>query len=272
MHWNLGVDFPLILTTLVLVTGAILLISRFVLVKKETFRDKQDNWAVRFSKEYFPVLLLVLVIRSFIGQIYRVPTGSLEPTVMPGDMILVSQFAYGLHLPVIHNKIFNIGEPKIGDVAVFRWPANPNITYVKRIIGVPGTKISYQHKTLYINGKEAKQTFYKKGYDDERYGHEGMLPVTQFIENLNGVKHLININTSNRGINNEPQAFNLIVPKGYYFAMGDNRDNSSDSRMWGFVPEANLVGKAYWVVFSWNSYGHWLHKIRWHRFFKPLHL
>jgi len=210
---------------------------------------------IEFMRSLFPVLLAVLIIRSFIIQPWRVPTGSLEPTIQPGDFILVNQFSYGLRLPVTNTKIFNIGEPKVGDIAVFRFPPNPNIDYIKRVIGVPGDHVQYIDKVLYINGKRMPQKLISQTLDNEPGGG---IPSLLKQEDLNGVKHDILIHKfGGKAVN-----FDLTVPKGYYFMMGDNRDNSGDSRFWGFVPEKNLIGKAFMVFMSWNNAND---SIRWSR-------
>ena len=200
-------------------------------------------------------------------QPYRVPTGSLEPTVIPGDLILVNQFAYGLRMPVWMKTLVSIGEPKKGQIALFYWPVNPRITFVKRVIGVPGDHISYINKVLTINGKKATQKFI--GYSTDTNGGPTWR-VAIYEENLNGVKHKIYVcpkGSVNCPSDSRPHNFyNLVVPKGEYFMMGDNRDNSDDSRDWGFVPERNLIGKALFVWMSWDSSAkNWTKKIRWSR-------
>lgn len=262
---NLSVDFPFILTSLVLLSGIISLIDILFLAKKRAASGKKMSWIVEYSRSFFLVLFLVWVIRSFIFQPYRVPTGSLEPTILPGDFIAVSQFSYGLRLPVIHTKILNIGEPKTGQIVLFRWPVNSSILFVKRVIGTPGDHVIYKNKVLYINGKEMKQTYVGKGFDIEP--GEKSRPVIIKQENLNGAKHLIQLAAKG----GETENFDIIVPKGMYFMMGDNRDDSDDSRMWGFVPEQNLVGEAFGIWMSWDSRAKWgVHKIRWSRIGKGL--
>ena len=259
---TIGLDFPTLLVFVTLLTGLITL-GDVCKGSKRRAQEKRDNgyvfkqpWYVEYSRSFFPVLLIVLVVRSFIFQPYRVPTGSLEPTVLPGDIIAVNQAAYGLRLPLLNTKIFPIGVPKVGDIAVFRWPPNPHINFVKRVVGVPGDIVSYKNKILYINGKEASQTLVKPAMDKEA-GQAGIL-VLEKTEDLNGVKHNIFV-WPQGGLN---QDFSVRVPKGSYFMMGDNRDNSDDSRSWGFVPEENLVGRAYTILVSWDSQAK---EIRWSR-------
>jgi signal peptidase I len=174
-----------------------------------------------------------------------VPTGSLEPTVLPGDFIAVNQFCYGLRLPVFNNKILNIGEPKVGDIALFRYPKDPSIIYVKRVIGTPGDHISYKNKILTINGFKAKQTSEGMSLD---HVEDFSVPVQVNSETLPTVEHKVFI----RDGFNQNKDFDLIVPPHQYFMMGDNRDDSDDSRSWGFVPEQNLIGKAFAIWLSWD--------------------
>jgi len=257
-------NFEFFLTLITLLAGVIALIDKFFL-KKKRFGQKTP-WIAEQARSFFPVLLAVWLIRSFIVQPYRVPTGSLEPTVMPGDFIAVSQFAYGLRLPVLHTKIIPVENPKRGDIALFRWPVDPSIIFVKRVIGVPGDHVVYKYKTLYINDKKMKQKFIEYNYDIEPGRFK--LPVEVKEEDLEGgVKHKIYIQTEG----GENKDVDVVVPGGHYFMMGDNRDGSGDSRMWGFVPDNNLIGKG-WVIFmSWDSEEPWYKAIQWHRIGKVLH-
>ncbi|MCK4607957.1 MAG: signal peptidase I [Gammaproteobacteria bacterium] len=254
------IDFPLILTLLVLISGVIALLDIIFWAKKRNKKQKKPI-VIEYSRSFFPILLIVLVIRSFLIQPYRVPTGSLEPTILPGDFIAVSQFAYGLRLPVLNYKIVKIGEPKRGDIALFRWPENPSIIFIKRVVGVPGDHIVYRNKILKINGVIARQKLIGNALDVEPDSLP--VPVQKKMENLLGVKHSIFV--QNQG--GDLKTVDTIVPKGFYFMMGDNRDASDDSRYWGFVPEQNLVGKAFVTWMSWNSEGH---SIRWHRIGKTI--
>jgi len=250
-------NFPLLLTVIVFLTGIIWLVDVLFFKRrrlKKTPHAKEPK-LVEYSRSFFPVLLLVLVIRSFIIQPYRVPTGSLEPTILPGDFIAVNQFAYGLRLPVINTKIASVGEPEIGQIAVFRWPVDPNVDFIKRVVGTPGDHVVYKNKVLYINGKEATQKLIGGATD---YEEGGNLNVKKYQENLNGIKHDILVNPYGGQIGD----FDVVVPKGYYFMMGDNRDNSADSRDWGFVPEENLIGKGFFIWMSWDSQKH---RVRWRR-------
>ncbi len=251
--------FTFILLFLVITSGLIAFIDKFIL--KPTTSCK----VAEYAKSFFWILLVVFIIRSFVIQPFVVPSQSLEPTVIPGDFIAVNQFAYGLRFPVWNKKFINIGKPKRGDIAVFHWPVDPKINFVKRVIGLPGDKISYINKVLYINGKMAKQKFIKYTLDTN-YG-KTFWKVKVMQENLNGVKHKIYICAKDAANcpGNELKAgnfYNLKVPKGQYFMMGDNRDDSDDSRGWGFVPEKDLVGHAFII---WMSWGGWKHPVRFSR-------
>jgi len=251
-------DFPLILLVLTVFTGVITVVDLvFAVFTKRSL--KSTSVTVEYARSFFPVLLLVLLIRSFAFQPYRVPTGSLEPTIMPGDFILVNQYDYGLRLPVWHTKFYKTGEPKVGQIGLFRFPVNPKVTFVKRVIGVPGDHISYINKVLYINGKKQPQVFIKEASDEEGPFN---IKVKLYEETLNGVKHDILVNPERPTLD----FYNIVVPKGEYFMMGDNRDDSEDSRYWGFVPENDFIGKALFVWFSWNSHTDSItKKIRWDR-------
>ncbi len=252
----MNLDFPLILVCLTFFSGVIWFFdARFFRVKREKL-NRNEPWYVDYARSLFPVFLIVLIIRSFIVQPYRVPSGSLEPTILPNDFIIVNQFAYGLRLPVLDTKILSIGEPKRGDIAVFRYPARPNINYIKRVIGVPGDHVVYHDKQLTINGKLISQKFLKNTVDIEPGGN---IPSELREENLNTVKHNILVHKDG---SQELIPVDITVPKGMYFMMGDNRDNSGDSRFWGFVPEKNLVGKGEIIWMSWDGKKH---RVRWHR-------
>jgi signal peptidase I len=247
----LNVGILTLLVILTVVSFLIWIVDRIYFEKARKAKKLKEPIFVDYARSLWWVFLVVLVIRSFVIQPYRVPTGSLEPTIKPHDLVAVNQFAYGLRLPITHQKILNIGEPKTGDIAVFRNPSHPKTkekTLIKRIIGVPGDHVIYKNKVLYINGKEMKQTFVKNSFD---YEPTGNIPSKMYEENLSGIKHKILIH--DKGYLGQSQNFDFIVPKGYYFAMGDNRDNSGDSRVWGFVPENDLIGKAFIVLIGWND-------------------
>jgi signal peptidase I len=253
------IDFTFYLTLAVIITGIIALLDVLFWAKKRRLTGAKQSLIVEYARAFFPVLLIVLLIRSFIAQPYRVPSSSLAPSILPGDFIAVKQYAYGLRLPVLNTKIVEVSEPKRGQIFLFRYPVDPNITYVKRVIGLPGDHIVYKNKVLYINGVEAKQKLLKSThYIDENgvYFTENLME-----EDLDGVKHQIFVQPEG----GETQDIDVVVPPGHYFAMGDNRDNSGDSRAWGFVPEANLIGQAFWVFMSWDANASGVDKIRWNR-------
>lgn len=197
---------------------------------------------VEYARSFFPVLLIVLLLRSFVVEPFRIPSGSMLPTLLVGDFILVNKFAYGIRLPVVNTRIIPLGEPQRGDVMVFRYPENPSLDYIKRVIGLPGDEIAYFNKVLYINGEPVTQT------PTGRYA-EGADVLSLRSEQLGEVVHPILINAAAPSINMPP----ITVPEGMYFTMGDNRDNSRDSRAWGFVPEENLVGEAFLIWMNWDS-------------------
>ena len=255
-------DFLNILTLLAIFTGLIVFVDWLLFRRgrpKEKVSTKTEGTLpvlVDYARSFFPVFVIVLVIRAFIAQPYRVPSSSLAPTILPGDFILVNQFDYGFKLPLLDRIIFKMGHPEEGQIALFRWPVNPDVTFVKRVIGEPGDHISYVHKVLYINGKEAKQTLV--GDTMEVLENGSLRRVTKYQENLNGVKHDIYVSA------NQPDKDfkDLVVPPGAYLMMGDNRDNSDDGRDWGFVPENAFIGRAFMIWLSWDSQKH---SIRWDR-------
>jgi|GEM_PF-307394 len=218
-------------------------------------KDKLDPpLIIEYCKSFFPVLFLVLIIRSFLFSPYIIPSGSLEPTLLPGDLVLANKFSYGLRLPITHAKLSS-GDPQLGDIFIFRFPADTTIDYIKRVVGVPGDTISYVNKVLTINGKEQKQLSLGKAMD-EYFGKQVSVQVKQ--EDLNGIKHNIYINPAVPAYD----FVNIKIPPGYYFAMGDNRDDSADSRFWGLVPEENIIGKASII---WLSKTPGELQIRWNR-------
>ncbi|UXI69662.1 signal peptidase I [Tahibacter amnicola] len=248
-------DFALILVVLTSVTGVVWGIDSLFFAKGRSKFQSPDQpprepVLVEYSRSFFPVLLIVLLFRSFLAEPFRIPSGSMMPTLLVGDFILVNKFAYGIRLPVVDKKIIEIGEPSRGDVVVFRYPEDPRQDYIKRVIGLPGDEISYHDRTLYVNGKEVVQdrVGLYDGNDSEARGliHDG---AESLVEHLDGVDHaIIEIPTRPR-----IREGTWNVPAGHYFVMGDNRDNSQDSRFWGFVPEQNLVGKAFVIWMSWRG-------------------
>jgi signal peptidase I len=206
---------------------------------------KEPTW-IEYCKSFFPVILAVLLLRSFLVEPFRIPSGSMMPTLLVGDFILVNKYAYGIRLPVLNTKVLEVGEPQRGDVVVFRYPKDPSVDYIKRVVGIPGDRISYYNKVLHVNGEPAEQTtggvFVGKGSGVSMSG------ASERVEQLGDVQHHILVMPRTPGLEGE-----YIVPEGTYFVMGDNRDNSNDSRYWGPVPEENLVGKAFRIWMNWDS-------------------
>lgn len=209
--------------------------------------------------DYFFVFLLAVIIRSFLFQIYRVPTGSLEPTISPGDFIAVSQSAYGLKLPVIHQPFGPRAHPKRGDIALFYWPINHDKILVKRVIGLPNDHIVFKHGQLTINHKPL--SYQPIG---QRISIDPRSQVMTYVEKLPSMNHRIYTNH----MGSASLTLDIIVPKGQYFVMGDNRDFSNDSRFWGFVPQNNFIGKALGTLISWD---HESSNFRWQRSFTSLY-
>lgn len=229
--------------------------------REQTLREAgRIPWWVEYSVSFFPVILFVFALRSFVVEPFRIPSGSMLPTLEAGDLILVNKFSYGLRLPVIHNKIVPVGEPQRGDVMVFRYPPEPEIDFIKRVIGLPGDEITYVNKRLFINGTEVPRERVGDYFEPDRATY-----ADEYIEQLGDIRHRILIDSRSGGDIYPSGAFpyrnhcqyrgagvRCIVPEGHYFVMGDNRDNSADSRFWGFVPDDNIVGKAFLV---WMNFG-----------------
>ena len=254
-------DFALIMLIALAVTGLIWAVDRvfwaparskavLVLEQAGAATDavegaKKEPLLVEYSRAFFPVILVVFLLRGFVVEPFRIPSGSMEPTLRIGDFILVNKFTYGLRVPVWNKKILSIGEPKRGDVMVFRFPGDPSVDYIKRVIGLPGDHILYGDKKLYVNGKQMEQS------PDGQfiYAEDGDPDISskKLKENLDGVVHDILLSDAP-----DQMPVDFTVPPGQYFVMGDNRDRSNDSRYWGTVPEQNIVGKAFLIWFSWD--------------------
>jgi signal peptidase I len=241
------VDFAVILTALTLVTGIVWALDKWWLAhrREQIVGVAKPGAFVDFCRSFFPVIIVVLLVRSFVAEPFRIPSGSMIPTLLVGDFILVNKFTYGLRDPVMHTRFIDGGEPARGDIVVFRWPVDPSKDFIKRVIGLPGDRIAYRDKRLYVNG-EAMPT-----EPDGVYTAPGLSPAAvayRLRENLGGVEHHVKVDP-----NRPADDFEIVVPAGEYFMMGDNRDGSDDSRRWGTVPERNLVGKAFFVWMSWDG-------------------
>jgi signal peptidase I len=220
----------------------------------------RQPWWLEYSASFFPVILVVFALRSFVVEPFKIPSGSMIPSLLVGDFILVNKYDYGIRLPIVNTKVLGVGEPKRGDVFVFRYPKDESVDYIKRVIGLPGDIVAYQDKKLTINGKPVPETAlpdffdaesgrYAKAYAETLDGRTNDIlnnpEVPPFIIGADSYPYRDNCNYNSAGVI-------CKVPPGHYFAMGDNRDNSADSRYWGFVPEANIVGRAFfiWMNFS----------------------
>ncbi len=239
----LDLEFWLVFVTFL--CGAVWFVYWLMNRKSTDYKKKEEPLLIEYARSFFPVFLLVVLLRSFLAEPFRIPSGSMMPTLEVGDFILVNKFAYGVRLPVFRKKIIDIGSPKRGDVFVFRYPERPWQNFIKRVIGLPGDKIRWKMEKLYVNDKLISAE--KMGDYIAVDQHGDKTESTRLKENLTGVEH--DIILMNRGF--PAEGGEVVVPEGKYFAMGDNRFGSHDSRFWGFVPEENLVGKA---MFIWMHY------------------
>lgn len=282
--WSSHVDLATTLVVLMVVSGLIWFYDKIYLAPQRArartklsvnvskggqFDAEHIPLWVDLARSLFPVFLIVLILRSFLVEPFRIPSGSMMPTLLIGDFILVNKFSYGLHLPVTNQKIIDFGRPQRGDVVVFRYPEDPSIPYIKRVIGLPGDHISYQneHKVVYINGNPVAQEmlgiFQGMGSGSGETGAEKRIETLPRVGTPpETVDHEILVKP---GRLTQGAEFNdLTLPEGHYFVLGDNRDNSRDSRYWGTVPEENLIGKAFfiWMNFDFaNANG----RVNWQR-------
>jgi signal peptidase I len=234
-----------------LARGGTLDMSARAIVQERALR--QPLW-LEYTAGLFPVIFAVFMLRSFVAEPFKIPSGSMIPTLLVGDLILVNKFAYGVRLPVIHTKVLDLSLPQRGDVMVFRYPHDTSMDYIKRVVGLPGDKILFKNNQLELNGKTVKLESAGDFYDSERVSY-----YRQYSEKLGDIEHKLLTDlektTSITPIDfpfrsqctYERTEMSCTVPAGHYFMMGDNRDNSQDSRYWGFVPEANIVGKAFFI-------------------------
>jgi signal peptidase I len=244
----LSINLALILTLLTLISGVVVALDK--LVWKTAEQDSRSApraiaILVEYSRSFFPVLIFVLVIRSFIFEPFRIPSGSMKPTLIVGDFIFVKKFSYGLRLPVTETKIIETGQPERGDVIVFRLPSDPKINYIKRVIGLPGDEVTYERQRITINGVAMDLSANGEVFD--------RAPI--YVEDLDGRVHQTLIHDPGRS----KQDGVYVVPEGQYFVMGDNRDRSKDSRYIGAIPEKYLVGEAVrvWMHFVPGEMPEW---------------
>ncbi|HTP63065.1 MAG TPA: signal peptidase I [Burkholderiales bacterium] len=255
-------SFALFLFLLLAVTGLVWLLDKWFLRKRRPPEGRQPWW-VEYSISFFPVILVVFLLRSFLVEPFKIPSGSMIPTLLIGDFILVNKFAYGIRLPVLDVKVLDVGNPQRGDVMVFRYPLDPSLDYIKRVVGLPGDRIEYRDKSLTINGKPVPRRAIADYESRERLQY-----FPRYLENFGGREHEIILDKDTPGFVNRSMDFEhsancdynsgglvCTVPPGHYFMMGDNRDNSSDSRVWGFVPDANIVGKAFFIWLNLGELG-----------------
>jgi signal peptidase I len=255
-------SFALFLFLLLAVTGLVWLVE-IAFLRKLRPAGTKEPWWVEYSVSFFPVILIVFLLRSFLVEPFKIPSSSMVPTLLVGDFILVNKFTYGVRLPVVNRKVVELGSPQRGDVMVFRYPEDPSLDYIKRVVGLPGDKIEYRGKRLTING-----TAVPVRQIDDYLSRERMQFSRRYVETLGRLEHEILLEedapvmmTPGRSFafasncNYNASGLACTVPPGHYFVMGDNRDNSSDSRVWGFVPDENIVGKAFFIWLNLNELG-----------------
>ena len=266
----MNLDFAFVLVVLTSLAGFIWLVDSLLFRQRRMDKAAQkgpeparEPIAVEYARSLFPVLLIVLLFRSFLFEPFKIPSGSMIPTLLIGDFIVVNKFSYGLRLPVLNKKFVSYGDPQRGDVAVFRYPVDPGINFIKRVVGLPGDSISYRGKQLFVNGTLVNsQDLGQFKTTDIKCSTPRKDAVLNY-ENLGPDGHQMLIHDGAGGRNGQ-----WVVPEGHYFMMGDNRDRSNDSREWGFVPEKNLVGRAVgtWLNFDfekgcadWSRVGQGIH-------------
>lgn len=240
-------DFAAVLTALVALSGAVWAVDSLYFAPRRGSGGEGSHvpLIVDYARSFFPIFVIVLLLRSFLVEPFRIPSGSMIPTLLVGDFILVNKFTYGIRLPVLNWKIIDLDEPQRGDVVVFRYPLDPSTPFIKRVVGLPGDTVRYENKSLYINGEKVTEV--------PQGSYLGVRSAAQhtgadlFIEQLGEVEHPIIVTPTMPTINGE-----FKVPAGQYFVLGDNRDNSRDSRFWGYVPDANLIGRAFFIWMNWD--------------------
>ncbi len=257
------VNFPLLLLLAVVVCGIAWAVDKFYLAKRRAAGEVL-HWGIEVPASIFTVLLVVFILRSFLAEPFRIPSSSMRPGLVTGDFILVNKFSYGIRLPVLDNKVIDIGNPQRGDVAVFKAPHEPEKDYIKRIIALPGDTVVYKDKKLTLNGAPVPQiedgTYsyvefgqflttlkFKEKIGDREY------QIAQFPQFPSFIPSQKYPGTPVPTCSDDGNAVTCTVPPGHYLAMGDNRDNSLDGRYWGFVPDSHLRGKAFFVWFNWED-------------------
>jgi len=260
-------NFALILFLATVVTGAVALADRLAFSKRRP-PDAREPWWIEYPKSFFPVLLIVFLLRSFVAEPFKIPSSSMRPTLVVGDFILVNKFAYGLRLPIVEEKVVPIGDPKRGDVVVFRYPVNPSQDFIKRVVGVGGDEVVYRDKKLTVNGEPLPQSLdgsysYVEGLRFEttvrlfETAHTGAGPKKYTIAQNPQAQPVYPQNVrpfpDRQNCDYNDTGFVCRVPPGHYFMMGDNRDNSDDSRYWGFVPDDHIRGRAFFIWFNWED-------------------
>ncbi len=258
----MGMSFALFLFLLLAVTGLVWLLDKYLLRGRRPKEAKQPWW-VEYSISFFPVILIVFLLRSFLVEPFKIPSGSMIPTLLIGDFILVNKYTYGIRLPVLNVKVVELNNPKRGDVMVFRYPADPALDYIKRVVGLPGDRIEYRDKILSVNGRQVP-----RNQVGDYQSRERLQFFPRYVERFEANEHEIILEKETPGHVSRGMEFRhsgncdynsggvvCTVPAGHYFVMGDNRDNSSDSRVWGFVPDANIVGRAFFIWLNLNEFG-----------------
>jgi len=254
------VNFALFLFVLLVVSGAVWALEAAWLRRRRPHGVKPPWW-VEYSVSFFPVILIVFLLRSFLVEPFKIPSGSMVPTLLAGDFILVNKFTYGIRLPILNRKVIEVGQPRRGDVIVFRYPEDPSLDYIKRVVAVPGDRVEYRDKRLILNGEPVPL----RRIDDYLL-RERMQYARRYVETLDGVEHELLVDDTPEVVAPRPfpkashchynsRGLACTVPAGHYFVMGDNRDNSSDSRVWGFVPDENIVGKAFFIWLNFSELG-----------------